>query len=182
MFWPEAADPDHFQPLPNLPFDYDVSFIGQCYGQRPAFIRRLREHGLRVSVFGAGWEQGPLASEEMVGVYSRSRVNLGISGIGYSMREMCLKGRDFEVPMCGAAYVTSAQPDLTRVYDVGREVLAYRDADHCAAIIQHLLSNPKECSDLRRAARVRCLRDHTWVRRFRDAFSMLGIMTPSAAE
>ena len=180
-FWPEGANPDHFRPQPERPFKYDVSFIGQRYGRRPAFIRGLRRRGLNVATFGPGWDEGPLTAQEMVDVYASSRVNLGISGIGYSLREMCLKGRDFEVPMCGAVYVTGDQPDLTRVYERGEEIFAYRDVDHCATIIHRLLSRPEECSRVRAAARSRCLRDHTWERRFRDAFEVLGVLSSSAS-
>jgi hypothetical protein len=177
MFWPEGANPAHFRPLPESSFKYDVSFIGQRYGRRPAFIRGLRQRGLRVQTFGPGWDEGPITAEEMVEVYASSRVNLGISGIGYSIREMCLKGRDFEVPMCGAVYVTGDQPDLGRVYEKGKEIFAYRDVADCAKIIHRLLSNPADCEASRASARVRCLRDHTWERRFRRAFDVLGVMS-----
>jgi hypothetical protein len=182
MFWPEGANPDHFRPDPERPFKYDVSFIGQRYGRRPAFIRGLKRRGLTVATFGPGWDEGPLTAQEMVDVYASSRVNLGISGIGYSLREMCLKGRDFEVPMCGAVYVTGDQPDLSRVYAKNEEIFAYRDVDHCARIIHGLLSQPEECSRVRTAARLRCLRDHTWERRFRDAFEVLGVLKPHTAD
>ena len=177
MFWPEGANPGHFRPLPGHPFRYDVSFIGQRYGRRPAFIRGLRQRGLRVQTFGPGWDEGPITAEEMVDVYASSRVNLGISGIGYSIREMCLKGRDFEVPMCGAVYVTGDQPDLSRVYEKGKEIFAYRSVDDCAKIIHRLLSNPVECEQARAAARARCVHDHTWERRFRKAFDVLGVLS-----
>ncbi len=176
MFWPEGANPDHFRPLPERPFMYDVSFIGQRYGRRAAFIRGLRQRGLRVQTFGPGWDEGPITATEMVEVYASSRVNLGISGIGYSMREMCLKGRDFEVPMCGAVYVTGDQPDLSRVYQKGKEIFGYHDVDDCAQIIRRLLSDSDECERVRAAARVRCVKDHTWERRFREAFDILGVM------
>jgi spore maturation protein CgeB len=114
-------------------------------------------------------------------VYASSRVNLGISGIGYSIREMCVKGRDFEVPMCGDVYVTGDQPDLSRVYEKGKEVFAYRDVDDCAKIIHRLLSNPGECEQARAAARARCVAEHTWERRFREAFDVLGVLSSGSA-
>jgi hypothetical protein len=175
IFWPEAANPEHFRPL-DRPFKYDASFIGACYGQRLAFINYLRRHGIRVETFGPGWPNGPLSENEMVEVYAQSRINLGISGIGYSVKETCLKGRDFEVPMCGALYLTSDQPDLHRVYDVGREVVAYQSREDCVAKIRHLLGHPDECARIRQAARQRCLRDHTWERRFHDLFILMGLL------
>jgi hypothetical protein len=175
IFWPLAANPDHFRPL-DCPFEFDVSFIGGCYGQRPIFINYLRRQGFHVEAFGRGWPNGPLTEQEMIEVYARSRLNLGISGVGFSMKETCLKGRDFEVPMCGALYLTSEQPDLHRVFDVGREVVSYRNKEECSDRIRNLLARPEECTRIRQAARQRCLREHTWERRFQDLFVLTGVL------
>ena len=86
--------------------------------------------------------------------YNRSRFNLGFSGIGYSMKEMCLKGRDFEVPMAGALYLTSEQHDLHRVSKVGEEVVTYRGKSDCLAKIRYLLDHEDESASSREAALV----------------------------
>ena len=54
MFWPEAAHPDIHKPY-DLPFEYDVSFVGGKYGWRPKFIARLQKMGIKVACFGNGW-------------------------------------------------------------------------------------------------------------------------------
>jgi hypothetical protein len=175
MFWPEGANPEHFRPLERT-FDIDVSFIGACYGQRPAYVDYLRRNGVKVEAFGHGWPNGSVSADEMVDIYARSRINLGFSGIGYSMKEMCLKGRDFEVPMCGALYVTSKQPDLHRVYNVGREVVTYCNKKELLFQIKRLLQDPCESEKIRKAARMRCVRDHTWERRFYDIIRLIGFL------
>ena len=116
----------------------------------------------------------------MVEIYNRSRINLGFSGIGYSMKEMCLKGRDFEVPMTGALYLTSEQPDVHRVYKVGEEVVTYRGKSDCLAKIRYLLDHEDESTSIRVAARQRCLRDHTWVRRFNDLLKLVNLLSDEA--
>ncbi len=175
IFWPGAANPEHFRPL-DRPFDYDVSFIGGAYGQRPSFINYLRRQGFRVEAFGQGWTNGPLSEQEMIEVYARSRINLGFSGVGYSLKATCLKGRDFEVPMCAALYLTSEQTDLHRVYEVGREVVTYRDKEECSEKIRYLLTHHEECTKIRLAARQRCLKEHTWEQRFHDLFVLTGVI------
>jgi len=175
IFWPPGANPDHFRPL-DRPFEHDVSFVGACYGRRAAYIEYLRRRGVRVEAFGPGWPNGSISETEMVEVYARSRINLGFSGIGYSMKETCLKGRDFEVPMSGALYLTTDQPDLYRVYDVGREVVTYRGKEECLQKVRYLLSHPEECEQIRRAARKRCLQSHTWQGRFARLFQTLGLV------
>jgi len=175
MFWPEAAHPDIHKPY-NVPFEFDVSFVGGRYGWRPRFIDKLRKLGINVVTFGNGWENGPLSDEEMVKLYSRSRINLGFAGVGYSKKLMCLKGRDFEVPMSGGLYLTQHNPELSLVYEIGREIVTYRDVEDCAKKIKYLLGHPEEAEKIRRAGRERALKDHTWERRFEQIFRMAGLL------
>ncbi len=163
IFWPEGANPYHFKPLP-LEFDFDVTFVGQRYGKRPRFINKLRRSGIKVECFGDGWENGRLSEKEMVQVYARSRINLGF---GYISRgsEQCLKGRDFEVPSCGALYLTSHNRYLDMVYRVGEEIETYRTQQDAIIKIKELLADPERCDKIRHAAREACLRRHTWALR-----------------
>jgi hypothetical protein len=177
LFWPEGGNPEHFRPL-DRPFLHDVSFVGACYGIRPLLVDHLRKNGIDVAAFGPGWEGGPVSEEEMVEVYSRSRINLGVGGIGYSTRNSCLKGRDFEVPMCGAFYLTSHNPELGRVYDLGREIATYRTTGECLDRVRHYLACPEEREAVAAAGRARCLAEHTWGRRLDDLLEFVGFLHP----
>ena len=55
----------------QIPFEYDISFVGGKYGWRPKFISKLQKMGIKVVCFGNGWENGPLSDEEMVKLFSR---------------------------------------------------------------------------------------------------------------
>jgi len=175
MFWPEAAHPEMHKPY-DVPFEFDVSFVGGKYGWRPRFIQKLQKLGIKVTCFGKDWENGPLSDEEMVKLYSRSRINIGFSGVGHSRKLMCLKGRDFEVPMSGGLYLTQDNPELSLVYEVGEEILTYKNEKDCAEKIKWLLANPEEAAKIRKAGRKRALKDHTWEKRFEKVFRLAGIM------
>lgn len=175
MFWPEAAHPDIHKPY-DIPFEFDVSFIGGKYGWRPKFVAKLRKMGIKVACFGDGWENGPLTDEEMVKLYSRSRINLGFAGVGHSKKLMCLKGRDFEVPMSGGLYLTQDNPDLSLVYDVGKEIVTYHDETDCAQKIKWLFANPGKEAKIREAGWKRALKNHTWEKRFQEAFAFAGML------
>ena len=54
IWFPMAANPSYFRPL-SVPRIHDVTFVGQRYATRPAYIWHLLESGLRVDVFGPGW-------------------------------------------------------------------------------------------------------------------------------
>lgn len=169
LFWPEGANPKHFSPQ-NVSFDYDVSFIGSRYGVRPKLINYLKKHGITVECFGEGWDQGPISAREMVDVYARSKINLGFGYIGYSSYQ-CLKGRDFEVPMCGALYLTSHNEDLLRVYKLGEDIETYHSFEDCLRKVKFLLDNPDRCALMRESARRTCLKKHTWAKRIMQLIS-----------
>jgi spore maturation protein CgeB len=175
MFWPEAAHPEVHRPY-ELPFEFDVTFVGARYGWRPRFIDELAGLGVKVECFGRGWPNGPLSDEEMVKLYSRSRINLGVGGVGHSRKLLCLKGRDFEVPMSGGLYLTQHNPELSFVYDLGREIVTHRDARECAQIIHELLADPTRAAAIRLAGRERSLKDHTYEARWGQVFGLAGLI------
>lgn len=175
LFWPEGANPDFYRPY-NIPFEYDVTFVGQKYGYRPIFINYLRKKGIKVVTFGPAWDNGELSAKEMVKLYSKSRINLGFGWILHSRKAQCLKGRDFEVPMSGGLYLTSYNPELGSCYKIGKEILTYRDEKDCAEKIRYLLNHPEETAGIRKAGRERALRDHTWEKRFKEVFDIVGLL------
>jgi spore maturation protein CgeB len=177
LYLPEGANPEIHRPL-GLERTIDISFVGQCYGNRSAIIRRLAEAGIRVEAFGAGWPGGPLPTEEMVGMYSRSRINLGFGGVGAHEKTYCLKGRDFEIPMSGGLYLTEYHPELETVYDLGKEIVTYRGFDELVSEIRLLLNRPDEADDVRQAGLRRARRDHTWEKRFERVFSLMNLSIP----
>jgi hypothetical protein len=170
LFWPEGANPEHHRPL-NLPFEHDVSFVGARYGVRPALIGYLRRNGIRVACYGPGWENGMLSSSQMIELYAKSRIVLGL-GYVCDSSDQCLKGRDFEVPMSGAVYLTTYNDDLPLVYKLGVEIETYESFEECLKKIRLLLADPARCARMRSAAREAGLARHTWVHRVRMLLEM----------
>ena len=177
IYLPEGANPEIHRPL-GIEKTIDVSFVGQNYGNRPQIIRRLGEAGINVETFGQGWQGGSLSTEEMVRVYSRSRINLGFGGVDGCQETYCLKGRDFEIPMSGGLYLTERHPELETVYDLGREIVAYQDFDDLVGKIRHLLDHTEEAESIRQAGFSRARRDHTWEMRFDKILTLMNLVQP----
>lgn len=175
MFHPEAASPRLHFPH-DIPFVHDVSFIGARYGWRPRFIERLKALGIDVACYGQGWPNGAVTNEAMAEIYSKSRINLGFGGIGHSRKLVNLKGRDFETPMSGGLYLTQHNPELALVYDIGREILTYRNEADCAKIIRALLADPEHAAAIRARGHQRALRDHTYEARWTNTLKALGAL------
>ena len=73
-----------------------------------------------------------------------------------------LKGRDFEVPMCGAVYLTSYNPELSDWYDIGRDILCYSSSQDCLEILKWLLPDLDKQSKIRDNAQNRSRQQNTW--------------------
>lgn len=178
-FMPQGVDPDIFRPL-DVEKTVDVCFVGRRYGMRGRLVDALRSAGLNIACFGGGWGTRSISDDEKVEMYSRARINLGIGGTGVSERITCVKGRDFEVPAAGGLYLTTYNPELTVLYDIGKEILCYLNEIDCVEVVRYYLERPEEAEAIAAAGRARCIRDHTWERRFRDLFEWMGLMGPVA--
>jgi spore maturation protein CgeB len=61
-----AANPDFYRPH-EVPFDYDVAFVGQRYADRPEYVHYLLENGVDVHVWGPGWTSDRSFGEQALG-------------------------------------------------------------------------------------------------------------------
>ena len=175
IYLPEGANPEVHKPY-DVEKTIDVSFVGQCYGNRPEIIQNLVRRGIQVKAYGYGWPNGPLSTQEMVKMYSRSRINLGFGGVAGHKDTFCLKGRDFEIPMSGGLYLTEYHPELERFFDVAKEIVTYEGFDDLVAKIRYLLSNPKEADMIRKEGFKRCRNQHSWEKRFEKIFNLIGLI------
>lgn len=175
LYLPEGANPDIHKPC-DLEKTIDVSFVGQCYGNRAAVLDELVRRGIRAEAYGMGWPNGPLTVEDMVRLYSRSRINLGFGGVEGHRDTFCLKGRDFEIPMSGGLYLTEDHPELHRAFLPGKEILTYTGVDDLEQKIRYYLERPEEAQAIRQKGRERALRDHTWEARFARVMNLFGLL------
>ncbi len=75
IYCQEAANPNIYKPY-DVPLEFDVTFVGQAYGERPAYINYLLSQDIDVRVWGSGWQaflQKPKKTAE-VQVTNQSRL------------------------------------------------------------------------------------------------------------
>ena len=56
LYCQEAATPEIYKPY-DVPVEFDVTFVGQAYGERPAYIKHLLDNEIDVRVWGYGWDR-----------------------------------------------------------------------------------------------------------------------------
>jgi spore maturation protein CgeB len=169
-----AASHTHLlKPLPNGQCVYDVSFIGNLYGDRRAWIEGLRERGVKIATFGHGSDSGVVGASDIPEIYRKSRISLNFSDSGLHMtgfrfkRSRQIKARVFEVPGAGGVLLTQAADGLSDYFRVGEEVGTFDDLDDLAAKIAFYLSNPAARDRMASAGHARVIAEHTYDRRFR---------------
>jgi spore maturation protein CgeB len=175
IYLPEGANPEIHKSY-DLEKKIAVSFVGQCYGNRPEIIRKLELMGIHAEAYGYGWPRGPLSSEEKVRMYSKSKINLGFGGVAGHKDTYCLKGRDFEIPMSGGLYLTEYHPELAGCFELGKEIVTYKDMEDLVKKIRYLLSNPEKSEEIRKRGTKRAHSEHTWEMRFEKLFSLMGLI------
>ncbi len=72
-----------YKPVLDLKVDRlegsSITFVGKKFGNRSMYIEALKNTGLPVMAFGGGWQGGRLSQEEMLAVFSQSKINLNFS-------------------------------------------------------------------------------------------------------
>lgn len=176
-FFPEASDPDIFQPMPELPKIHDVCFVGGRYGIREKVVQALRNAGVQVASYGAGWEGGRLENKDVPKLFAQSKIVLGIGTIGHCDDFYALKMRDFDGPMSGSCYLTHENPDLRLVYKLDEEIATYRSVSDCVDKVRWYLSHEDVREQIAQAGRIRALAEHTWDKRFQSLLRFVNILS-----
>jgi len=204
IYCQEAANPNIYKPY-DIDKDIDISFVGQRYADRYKYIRDLYNAKLKIKVFGENWQKTSgksyfgiksiynlirkdkpvpasvmgryISDEEMVRLYSRSKINLGFANCYSSSGEEPIKQvrlRDFEVPMSGGFYLTEYFEELTDFFIPDKEIVFFKNSKDCIEKTKYYLTHDKEREDIRLAGHQRALKDHSWQKRLKDAFQIMG--------
>lgn len=81
--------------------------------------------------------------------------------------------RLFEATGCGALLVTDYKDNLDDLFEIGREVVAYRSPEEAAHLVNYYLAHPDEAAEIAAAGQRRTLRDHTYERRMEHTAEFL---------
>lgn len=162
------------EPLPASECAHDVTFIGNLYGERRAWIEGLRARGVSVTTFGHGSDGGVIAASEIPEVQRKSRISLNFSDSGLQLdgirlkRSRQIKARVFEAPGAGSLLLTQAADGLSDYFRIGDEIDTFSQLDDLAGKIGFYLANSDTRDRLARAGHRRVVTEHTYDQRFRD--------------
>lgn len=166
-------DPRFANPPDGADFEYPFSFVGSWKPERGDLLDGLEAHGLRPALFGKGWKDSQWI-DDPAKVFRSSQINLGIGYALASAKIANAKGRDIECPAVGSCYLTTYHWELAEMFEIGKEVICYRNLEELVELVTYFSKRPEACLKIAKAAHRRAHLEHTWENRLRGLFQGLG--------
>lgn len=179
FFLPHAANPRFARSAPSVAERLArMVFVANPTPNRRALLKEVRTP---VRLFGPGWCESDGPPHEIVAgrvgldqvgeIYAGHFATLNIRNAKNVLNG--LNQRNFDPCLFGTAVVSDDQPDLGLCFDVGREALAYRDAEELDELYRRLAAHPEEAEAIGEAGRRRVLAEHTYGHRLETLASRL---------
>lgn len=168
---PFAASPSLHFPEPKIKKIYDVVVVGEYRWDRKATVDALQKN-FRVGLYGPGWGS---KIKNVEGKEHREAMNFGKIYLSFSKTAagfMNVKIGLFEAAACRRVLVTQRFPEVQRYFEDKKEIILYENIPDLISQIGIILKNPKMIETLAENSYQRCLREHTWERRWKYVFDI----------
>jgi spore maturation protein CgeB len=137
---------------PDKDKDIDISFAGGMNS-----IRREFFSGLEMPVTLAE----NLSIDELFAFYSRSKIGINLSlNANDPEGKTQMKQRIFELAAAKALVLTEHHPAIESFFEVGKEVITFKNKDDFQAKANYYIKNPKEAQTIAQKGHARYIKDH----------------------
>ena len=108
--------------------------------------------------------------DELPYFYNMMRINFNATS-----RQMkgAVNQRVFDVPACNGFLLTDYEEQLDDLFDVGKEVVCYRDIEEIEDLVDYYTKHDEERRRIARKGYQRVIRDHTYVVRINDMVTIM---------
>jgi spore maturation protein CgeB len=103
-------------------------------------------------------------------IYNATKINLNVT---MAQLRTALPWRVFEVTACGGFLLTDIREDIWSSFDVGKEVIGYRDLRELKEKVEYYLRHQDEREEIARHGMMRTLKDHTYMRRMEEVLEVM---------
>ncbi len=158
-----------------------VSFVGNvsyAHEERVRLLEYLCQRFENISIWGKGAESlckdspilqhysGQAWGRGMYQILCESKITLNHHGRWAG--EYANNCRLYEATGVGTLLITDWKVNLHEMFEVGKEVVAYRTPEECAELIQYYLEHDEEREAIAKAGQERTLREHTYYHRMQE--------------
>jgi spore maturation protein CgeB len=190
--WHHAFEPSVLGRLGETPRPEGIVFVGSV-SRHHSERRELLEHvagAVPIRFFGnVGWLplgstlrghfKPPLWGYAMYRVLQRARIALNVHINMASKYAANL--RLYEATGVGTLLLTDWKENLPEMFEVGKEIVAFRTAEECVELAHYYLTHEAESAAIAAAGQRRTLRDHTYARRATQLLELLEERTVAVA-
>jgi spore maturation protein CgeB len=160
----------------------DVAFVGTIKSGREKILAQLTDFDL--GVWGYWEEEIPelrrcyrkqyIYGDDVCKIYNASKIVVDIP-ISYGSRDVVfmLSLRLFEISACGAFVLSVKTPYISNLYEIGKEMIYYKDANELKKLVKYYLDHPEERKLMAKRAQERTYRDYTYEKRIKEIFSII---------
>lgn len=154
LFQNKAFSPSIHRPFPRDPeFARDVQFVGTAELARFKVMNELASRGIRIHIFGSGWDRSPylehahpnlristrnLLGKEYGRALSSARINLGF--LRKQNRDL-QTSRSIEIPACGSLMIAEMSEEHAALFTPDREAVYFSSVDEAEQKIRFFLAN-----------------------------------------
>ena len=163
--------------------DFDIIFAGFAYDERIAFFENIVNLGFKIKLIGNHWKKSKLLNkkatlltnispEELSKHYNNAKIGININ------HEQSITGvncRTFELCGFGLFQLTDFRKDLINLYNIGEEVVVYKNMDDLENKVAYYLNNDAEREKIAIAGMTRTMKDHTYQKRMKYVIEKLGL-------
>lgn len=176
---PFAASNRHHYYMPKVERRYDVVVVGHAREDRMSIIEGL-EKICKVGTYGAGWHHslGVVNGKKHVEAINSGKMYLSFSRTmaGFDNVKVGL----FEAMACNQVVITSYMEELRDYFDVGTEILCYKDENELYDLVAYYIKHDEERERIRNRGYNRFLRCHTYEKRWdemlKDIYQNKGLL------
>ena len=148
-----------------------LAFVASATAHRRSLLFQVAEP---IALFGPDWPKAPelahhirdgrkIGDTELAAIYAS---HIGALNIRHEHNVINgLNQRHFAPYIVGTPVIADAQGDIEQCFDPGSEILVYRDAGECDALIATLRADPRRAETIGLAGHKRVLAHHTYTHR-----------------
>ncbi len=137
----------------------DITFFG--YG------KKYLKHGSKIKKKHHGEVWGHAMYATMM--QSKMTINYHIDAADNFANNMRL----YEATGCGALLLTDEKINLSNLFEIGKEIITYDNANDLIDKMQYYSQHEKKRAEIAQAGQLRALKDHTFTIRMKEALDML---------
>lgn len=162
-----------------------VSFVGSFYAvhqTRTALLESLCARFKQMSIWGQGIEhlaqKSPIRQHyvgqawgiNMLKILHKSKITLNHHG---DIAPYANNARLYEATGVGTLLITDWKENLHEMFEPGKELVTYRNAEECAELIKYYLGHDEEREAIACAGQERTLKEHTYYQRMQQLVDII---------